>query len=282
MKIIDTYPEIIALLDKMGDTVDMSLHESYVRQILDGLCEKVKNDATIYDFDKDILPILDLTIRNREKLKKAHDSFLEVVQDLSERIEAAIGMDLDVDIILYLGLCNGAGWVTKLNTRPTVLLGIEKIIELKWHELVEMRGLIYHELGHVWHMSVGAIFEEFESERERYILQLYQEGIAMYFEQLMAGDFNYYHQDKNGWLDWCLSNKHELNVEYMRRLEADESAQDFFGDWCDYKGRSDVGYFLGCEFVKAMSEEYPFSKLLRLDVCTVYEEFQRYVRKQCE
>ena len=279
MKIINTYPEMVSLIGKMGGVFDMGLYESYLKQISNELIEKVNEDSRIYDFDKDILPVLELAMKNPDKLEKAHDSFLEISTGLSKRVEKAIGTCLDFDMIFYLGLCNGAGWVTTLDARPTVLLGAEKIIELEWHELLEMRGLIYHEIGHVWHMSAGAVFEEFESERERYILQLYQEGIAMYFEQLLVGDFNYYHQDKNGWLDWCVSNKHALNVEYLRRLDADESAQVFFGNWCDYEGYSDVGYFLGCEFVKEMSGKYSIDELLRLNTCTVYKEFRNNVKR---
>lgn len=36
-----------------------------------------------------------------------------------------------------------------------------------------------------------------------FVWQLFTEGIAMYFEQALVGNFNYYHQDKNGCLEWC-------------------------------------------------------------------------------
>lgn len=84
-----------------------------------------------------------------------HQSFLAVVKGLSERLAQKFGNDLDVDLFLYVGLCNGAGWVTTLNGRDVVLLGIEKILELGWVSLGDMQGLIYHELGHIYHSQHG-------------------------------------------------------------------------------------------------------------------------------
>ena len=60
----------------------------------------------------------------------------------------------------------------------------------------------------------------------------------------------FYHQDKDGWLDWCRENEAEIKKEYLRRFDAKESVQDFFGDWCSYNGYSDVGYYLGCRFIE--------------------------------
>ena len=48
------------------------------------------------------------------------------------RIRSVFVKALDAKIILLLGLCNGTGWATTLNGRPTVLLGIEKIVALHW------------------------------------------------------------------------------------------------------------------------------------------------------
>lgn len=74
-------------------------------------------------------------MNNAVKLEQVHSSFVEATQRLQKRFIEAFGNDLDVDIILYLGLCNGAGWATSLTGKKTVLLGIEKIIELDWCDL---------------------------------------------------------------------------------------------------------------------------------------------------
>jgi len=175
-----------------------------------------------------------------------------------------------------MGLCNGAGWATTLDEEPAILLGVEKMIELDWCDAETIASLIYHELGHIWHTSVGKINQKTTSTREKYILQLYQEGIAGYFEQLLSNDFTKYHQNKGNWLSWCYENKRDLNIEYLRRLQENESAQDFFGDWCTYQGFSNVGYFIGCEFIKHLTSKHSLNELANLDICTIYDEFIKY------
>ncbi|MDU5651742.1 MAG: hypothetical protein E6038_11695, partial [Clostridium perfringens] len=66
---------------------------------------------------------------------------------------------------------------------------------------------------------------------EKALFQLYSEGVAMLFEQLLCGDENYYHQNQEGWIDWCENNLIELKREYLIRITNSESVQDFFGDW---------------------------------------------------
>ena len=45
--------------------------------------------------------------------------------------------------------------MTNINGRDVILLGVEKILELNWFDEVSMCGLIYHELGHVYHTQYG-------------------------------------------------------------------------------------------------------------------------------
>jgi hypothetical protein len=253
---------MISLLDKMSGRFNIGLWEGYINNISCGLLQKLKDDSSNYDFDSQILPVLNYAINHTEKIKMAHDSFRSAVTGLEERMLKIIGTSLRVEIVFYLGLCNGAGWATKNNGENIVLLGVEKIVELDWYNAQTMSALVYHELGHIWH--------------DKDVGQLYGEGIAMYFEQLMLDDFSYYHQAKGGWLEWCHANKRELNAEYLRRLQNNESTQDFFGDWCSYKGYSDVGYFIGCEFVKQLAKKYSPDELVSLDAPTLYSEFERY------
>jgi hypothetical protein len=276
MKIIDTYPEIVSLFDRMEGKFNIALWEEYISGISRELCNKLKEDSSQYDFQREILPVLSQAMVKREKLKTAHASFCASVKGLAGKVKKITGTQLQVDIIFYLGLCNGAGWATKLENIPTILLGIEKIVELDWCDEKTMASLIYHELGHIWHDSAGSLYQKTGTTREKYILQLYQEGIAMYFEQLILDDFTHYHQHKGNWLNWCHANKRELDKEYLRRLNANESAQDFFGDWCAYQGYSDVGYFIGCEFIKHLAEKFSLRELAALDLNTVYQEFSEY------
>jgi len=98
----------------------------------------------------------------------------------------------------------------------------------------------------------------------------------MVFEQASIGDFTYYHQNQNGWLAACAANHAGLLGEYKRRLQANESARDFFGDWLSVNGLSDAGYYLGCEFVKHLWKEHSLRELAGMDTDTVYRLFCQY------
>ena len=203
MKIIDTYDDVLNFFRNSNDRFNRKVWTRYAELISTELPEKCLSDSASYDFEKDILPVIEVALNSRDKLEKLHNSFLEAIKELKERFEKIFGIDVEVDIILYLGLCNGAGWATKLNGNPAILLGIEKIIELNWSNNNNMTALIYHELGHIWHNAVGTLYHDTKSVSEKSLWQLYQEGLAMYCEQLLVDDFSYYHQDKDGWLAWC-------------------------------------------------------------------------------
>ena len=95
-----------------------------------------------------------------------------------------------------------------------------------------MQALIFHEIGHIWHKTYGNLYPEARSEGEKSLAQLYQEGLAMVCEHILCQDDRYYHQNQNGWLDWCKENEAEIKREYLRRVDKNISTQDFFGDWC--------------------------------------------------
>ena len=279
MDILDTYNDIISLTRQMNGVFDLSLWEQYIRRISSELWQKVTEDSKNYDYNRDILPVMTALINKPDKINEAHESFLTAVNGLDEKMQSVVGMELPVQLVFYIGLCNGAGWATRLDGKPTVLLGIEKIIELDWCDKETMSALIYHELGHIWHDAAGTLRRDTDNMRDKYVWQLFQEGIAMFFEQMLFGDFSYYHQNKNGWLNWCTANKNDLNAEYLRRLQSNESAQDFFGDWQNYKGYSDVGYYIGCEFVKFLRQKYSMDELANMEIDVVFYNLCKYVSK---
>ena len=270
MKVIDTSAEIRALIGDIRGKFNKPLWIAYAGKISAELPQKCMDDAMDYDFQADVVPVIERAIGDEDKLKEVFLSFSFAVENLQERFTQVFAVDLPVNVILYLGLCNGAGWATLLDGKPSILLGIEKIIELGWGDTKRMTSLLYHELGHIWHDYVGTFYNSAKSERA--IWQLYQEGIAMYCEQLLAGDFLSYHQHKGDWLTWCQQNRKALFLEYKRRVDAQESTQDFFGDWCNYKGYSDVGYYLGCELIKSIADRYVLEELAKLDAKTVYSQ----------
>jgi len=278
MKVINTYSEIIALCDNLQDKFELGAWRKYATGISAALPKMLEDEIADYDFDSQVLPVLNAAIGDRAALEQTNASFSKVTDGLPKHFKRIFQTDMDVDIILYLGLCNGAGWATMLDGRMTVLLGIEKIIELEWFAGKAMTGLVYHELGHILHLYHGHrqalhVANEKLEGSDKWLWQLYQEGIAMYAEQLLGGDANAYHQDIDGWAAWCSTNKNDALKEFKRRLHENESCQDFFGDWCSWRGQSNVGYYLGCEVVKEFAKQYSFAELLDMEFAKIKEEF---------
>lgn len=236
----------------------------------------IKNNK--YSWDEDFLPIIN-NVYNNKNIKTLNDSFVEVTTNINEKINKVFNKQINTDIVLYLGLCNGAGWVTKINDKTTVLLGIEKILELNWFDLNSIKGLIYHELGHVYHMQHGKFITDFTNNKYKFVYQLFVEGIAMYFTQLLVNDFNYFHQDRDGWKNWCDQNYYEIMKDFDKDLNnMDRFNQRYFGDWCSYKGRSDVGYYLGTKLIHFLIKKHSFNEIINFNsdqVFRLYKEFTK-------
>lgn len=273
IKVIDTYEEIMGLL--ATGRFDRDAYRRYAAGISPALLSMVEEDAGKYDFERQIRPVLQYLYDHRELADAAHTAFLQATEGLEERCNTIGYGGVDSVIVFYMGLCCAAGWATELDGKPAVLLGLEKIVELNWTDEASMIGLIYHELGHNWHSQNRHMETRRESSREKALWQLYEEGVAMYYEQLLCGNLHFYHQDKNGWLDWCEKNEHRIAREYLRRIEQGESVQDFFGDWCEFEGRSDVGYYLGARVVHRIREERGLEDLVELSL----EEVEAFLKK---
>ena len=262
MEIIDSYPDIIRLFARMAGRFDLASWHRYAEAISPELAELCRADSARYDFDAQVLPVLARAMARPDKLAEAHASFFAATKGLAARAQAAFGVRIPARIIFYLGLCGGAGWATRLDGQPAVLLGAEKIIELDWCDPATLRGLVEHEVSHLWHDVTGTLYCDTETPGEAALWQLYQEGIATYGQQLLAGDAGYYHQNRNGWLDWCQTRRQPLLAEYKRRVDQHESVQDFFGDWCSYQGYSDIGYYLGGQLARYLVERCSRAELL--------------------
>ena len=270
MRIIDTYHDIISMF--AHQKFSLSAWREYADSISLSLASKAESDADAYDMNMQVIPVIEYAMNNTQKLEQTHESFLSATLQLEANFVRVLGTAVDVDIVLYLGLCNGAGWATTLGERKTILLGIEKIIELDWCDKETMSSLLYHELGHIWHDVVGTLRSSTKNESEKSVWHLYQEGVAMYCEQLLCGNKAKYHSHDDTWVSWCGNHKEALFAEYIRRVVHNESTQDFFGDWCSYQEHSDVGYYLGCEFVKNLLHKYSLVEIANLPVETLMQE----------
>lgn len=284
LKIIDTTGDIF---DAYSNGVfEIEKWKQYIGRIVPALGEvciqdmKASIDTGAVEFEKDYLPILNRVMEEPEKLAKLQENFRSVTENLEDGILRQFGKTPDVDILLYLGLCNGAGWVETIGEQVFCLLGIEKILELAWYDVSSLYGLIYHELGHVYQNQYGVLERSFESGRQQFLWQLFTEGIAMYFEQTLLGDREYYHQDKNGWKAWCDEHIKQIARDFARELDGMTfENQRYFGDWVSYEGKPDVGYYLGTRFVQYICEQHDFEKILLYDIDQVEELFCRYKNK---
>lgn len=274
MRFTDTYEAVWKAFPQGEFTY--AAWKAYAKAISPELPEKCEEDAAAYDFEKQILPVLQDALENRKGLKELHLAFQKVSERITAGFQKAFGEEPEAEVLLYLGLCNGAGWADQLAGKPAVLLGMEKIWELHWGEEEALFGLVAHELGHLYHEQKGGCFGAAVTPGEKGLFQLYSEGVAMFCEQALSGRDDYYHQDKDGWLSWCMEREESLKAEYWRRLSAGESVQDFFGDWCSYRGRSDVGYFLGCRFVRFLLKRYPLEEMLKLELPALWQALREF------
>ena len=277
IKIIDTYPEIRSLFENGVFSLEKwefyinSIYENSAHFFIDDLQECLQ--AGGYTYEKDILPIIQ-EVPGHPEAATLHTSFRKVTDGLSEKVSTLFGRELNIDVVLYLGLCNAAGWVTTINGRDVILLGIEKILELNWCDEDSMRGLIYHELGHVYHKQYGVFDQHSDHSCQNFVWQLFTEGIAMYFEQALVQDLHYYHQNRDGWLVWCEEHIQQIATDFSNDLPTmTPSNQRYFGDWVRYHGKGDVGYYLGAKFVQRLSEKHDFERLINLHIDNVYREY---------
>lgn len=268
MRVIDSFPQMGRAFER-GE-FSIAAWRRYAAEISPELPEKLEADAAEYDFAGAVLPVLQQFYEKSEQAALAHASFQKLVGGLAEKFCSVLGSAPEADVILCLGLCNGAGWATSLGGRPVVLLGIEKIVELGWCGEADMAALLYHELGHLWHFQRRTAPAWAEDPAARALWQLYTEGMATYVQQRLFGGRGFYSQDRDGWLAWCGANRARLFSAFRRRVDGGESVQDFFGDWCAFEGRSDVGYYLGAELVYALAENRSPQQLADLNPDEVY------------
>ena len=168
-----------------------------------------------------------------------------------------------VYVIIYVGIGLGAGWATTYQKSPALLFGLENIAEEGWTERAEIKGLITHELGHLFH----SFWREEAGKRFRSdpLWQLYTEGFADRFEiTLQATEMS--HRDS---LDresiWFDKNKKWLALEFLKRVQNRRSFREFFGSWYEIRGHSQMGYFLGSEIVKRLENSYTLQEIASID-----------------
>ena len=108
-----------------------------------------------------------------------------------------------------------------------------------------MQALIFREIGHIWHKNLRESLSRGPAEGENSLAQLYQEGLAMVYEHILCQDDRYYHQNQNGWLDWCKENEAEIKREYLLTRRQKYQHAGFLRGLAATKNHSDVGLLSG-------------------------------------
>ena len=282
MKIIDTSDRMLSSF--ASGRFELSDWEAYMDASVPGAKELCLDDmrevvAAGWSWEKDFLPVLDAVRLDPAGREEARRSFHAVTERLDERVAARFGRSPDAALILYLGLCSGAGWVTALDGKAAVLFGIEKILELGWQGREAMTGLVLHELGHVYQAQFGVLERDCPALPDQFLWQLFTEGVAMVFEQEILGESGRFHQYDGEWKSWCDAHAALIRDSFARDMETmTHENQRYFGDWVRFEGRGDTGYYLGARFVRFLLLSDDFDRIISYGLPELKDGFARFLR----
>lgn len=206
---------------------------------------------------------------------EAYENLLKVLKDIEERVIKVFHVEIDINIVLYSSLGHAAGWVDEYEGKRAIIFGIDKIAELRWQTREQLDSLVCHELSHVVHYYIRNEVIPKWAEESKYnngIWNIYEEGFAQFFQDKLS----YAKVDSRGegWISICNENKDRLKELYLEALKNEErGTNDFFGDWFQVLGISDVGYFLGAELIKGLSEKYDLKHI----ACMKKEDIEKAV-----
>lgn len=199
-------------------------------------------------------------------MRLARKRLLEESTTIIRKAQIRFNFNQPLYVIVYVGIGLGAGWATTYLKTPALLFGLENIAEEGWTDRSEIRGLIAHELGHLfhsfWREGVGKRFHSGP------LWDLYTEGFADRFESLvnenrkthisMASDV----REQSAWFQ---ENNRWLAKEFLRRLEKGGDMRPLFGSWYQLRGHSQTGYYIGSEFINKLESVYSLEEIATLD-----------------
>jgi hypothetical protein len=128
LTVIDTFAQVERLCEQ--GSFAQAAWRAYAQALPAGVPEACIKEFEIVlampsiAFDTHYAPVYKRLWDNPVLRAQAHQNFVRVVDGLQQQVVAAFGRSPQVDIVWYLGLCNGAGWVTDFHGRTHMLLGI--------------------------------------------------------------------------------------------------------------------------------------------------------------
>ena len=120
VRIIDTFQDIDTCFTDTGFCKEK--WNQYISDYLPYAKEMIGKDGAEYHFEEQVLPVLNAVYDKKEEVIKLHNSFLRLMNSIEEKIRQKIQTLIDVVVVLYIGLCNGAGWVVSFSDMSHILL----------------------------------------------------------------------------------------------------------------------------------------------------------------
>jgi len=210
-------------------------------------------------------------------MRRAHENLLRVCTAVYERAQAILGFSQPLTFVIYVGIGCGAGWATTYQDNAAILFGLENIAEEGWDDAVVLRGMIAHEIGHLWHFEQRAGPGLAPGKGPWW--DLYTEGLAQRCEHVIAGEESWHMAAQyEDWAQWCAQETPWLAREFLRVVEAGSDVRPFFGSWFAIRGHKQTGYFLGCEVIRRLEAQMTLREIALLeDVEAVCSEILRII-----
>ena len=216
----------------------------------------------------DLVPVIDV----------AYDNISKAIFSAYDKFRSFWGFDVGVLFVIYVGIGCGAGWATDYWDGHSILLGLENIAELNWHDVESLEGLILHELSHVVNAYLrGISCRELEELESNPLFLLYSEGFATRCEHLTLGYELWRMAPDDSWIEWCRSNLGLLARKYLKYVDEGRLVNDFYGSWLSVNGRSQTGYFLGHEFIRYLERNMDIRDIAVMDFKSVIDQARRFL-----
>lgn len=284
IKFIDTFKDFKeAFENKLDITIEdkITLWENVYGSKYPEVINKLKSDIESdgYDWIKVARENgFNKTKEDFPKMLEAYENIKSVMEDVNNNVKDAFNIDLDINIVLYAGLCHSAGWVDEYNGKKAILYGIDQIANLNWQDVDKLKNLIAHELCHVIHFDIRSknnIVDNYNTNYEYGIWRLYIEGFAQFYRSKLTPTVE---ERGISWIEKCNEHKEELKKLYIKALNDNEKGtNDFYGDWWEVLGISDAGYYLGQVFIKEISKKYSLQDVITINFVDLEKEVLNYL-----
>lgn len=286
VKMVDTYRDFLtywstACSMSMENQIDMwqTLYMKKYPELLEKQLENYEDEgldwrqiaaARIFPKLSESIPLM----------SEARKNILVIHEPVCSRAYGILKLGFSMILVIYVGIGCGAGWATRYEGLPAVLLGLENIAELGWHSENRLQGLIAHEIGHLAHMVWRNEWESFEELEQNPLFQLYSEGFAQTCEHVILGRDSWHQAEDRDWVDWCEKHRSWLAEEFLKNLDNPSRIRGFFGSWFNIQGIRQTGYFLGYEFIRSLEEKLSLREIALLDIEKVEEQALLFLKSK--